>query len=315
MKITVLMSAYNGEKYIDKQISSILNQKLPENISLRLIIRDDGSTDKTMDILKKYSDDPAISIESGENLGVARSFWSLIMSCPDSDYYAFSDQDDIWMEGKLRRAITLIERCRSRLKAKGKSSDIPILYAGSYIASSEDMSNQRPQRYKKRNTFTDYAHSLMFSNTLGCTFVFNREAISELRKYDPDIFYVDIHDWLAQKIILIKGRMILDKKPYMYYIQHEDNYYGALPGGMKGFKEITSRFMNGESSGIRSRIAKELIKCYGDVMRQTQLTHTENVAYYAESASNTMKLLKDPSFRTKSSADIFMVILAILRRI
>lgn len=91
MKVTVLMSSYNGEEYIREQIESVLSQ---ENVNVNLLIRDEGSTDSTVDILKNYEDD-RISYYVGENFGAARSFFELIYDCSlDSDYYALCDQDD-----------------------------------------------------------------------------------------------------------------------------------------------------------------------------------------------------------------------------
>ena len=92
-KILVLMSTYNGEKYVDTQIKSVLNQK---NVNVKIYIRDDGSSDKTVDIIKKYNDE-RITFFEGQNKGATDSFFELIKKAPlDFDYYAFCDQDDYW---------------------------------------------------------------------------------------------------------------------------------------------------------------------------------------------------------------------------
>ena len=92
--VIVLLSTYNGERYLRQQIDSLLNQK---NVSLRILARDDGSNDATMSILKEYADKHDIfSYYQGENCGPAKSFLDLISKAEKADYYALCDQDDIW---------------------------------------------------------------------------------------------------------------------------------------------------------------------------------------------------------------------------
>ena len=94
------MSTYNGEKYLSQQIDSILNQK---EIDVHLFIRDDGSYDNTWKLLEEYKQKyEKINIISAKNVGVGNSFMNLLYSVPNIyDYYAFSDQDDIWEPNKI----------------------------------------------------------------------------------------------------------------------------------------------------------------------------------------------------------------------
>lgn len=97
-KVQVLMSTYNGERFLQEQIESILNQSWK---NLDILIRDDGSRDQTREILKDYSEKYSnVYIFLEENCGVARSFFELLKKS-DADYVAFCDQDDIWMEQKI----------------------------------------------------------------------------------------------------------------------------------------------------------------------------------------------------------------------
>lgn len=93
--VSVLLSTYNGEKYLREQLDSLLVQ---QGVDLRIIARDDGSKDTTVEILKEYAGkDTRVSFFEGKNVGPAQSFFDLIMKSPDSDYYAFCDQDDVWI--------------------------------------------------------------------------------------------------------------------------------------------------------------------------------------------------------------------------
>ena len=100
------MSTYNGEKYLREQIDSILGQR---GVEVTLLVRDDGSSDATLSILDEYKSSGLLDYYCGSNLGPARSFMHLLQNAPASDFYAFSDQDDKWMDDKLLAAITSME--------------------------------------------------------------------------------------------------------------------------------------------------------------------------------------------------------------
>ena len=108
-KVTILMSTYNGEKYLEEQIDSLLNQTY-KNISI--LIRDDGSKDNTVHIIKeKKKSNDNITLIEGKNVGFIKSFLELINLAEKSDYYAYCDQDDVWMEEKIQRAVEFFEMC------------------------------------------------------------------------------------------------------------------------------------------------------------------------------------------------------------
>ena len=120
VSVNVLMSTYNGEKYLSQQIESIINQK--GNFDLRLIIRDDGSTDSTPEILEKYAKKypKIISYYLEGNKGYNFAFFELLRFSPQADFYAFSDQDDVWIENKLDFAIKALQSA---------NNNIPLLYS------------------------------------------------------------------------------------------------------------------------------------------------------------------------------------------
>ena len=100
MKICVIMSTYNGEKYLAEQLDSILHQ---EGVDVTLFVRDDGSSDGTPDLLRETAsaDDRFVfGTEQGKHLGAAGNFISLVRQA-DTDYCLFCDQDDIWEPEKI----------------------------------------------------------------------------------------------------------------------------------------------------------------------------------------------------------------------
>ena len=118
MKVTILMSTYNGENFLAEQIESIQQQTYTD---WTLLIRDDGSKDKTRDLIKRFAseDDRIVFInpDQTENLGVIKSFFTLL-KYQESDYYLFSDQDDTWLPEKLSLQLE---------KASHYPSDKPLL--------------------------------------------------------------------------------------------------------------------------------------------------------------------------------------------
>ena len=107
-KVTILMSTYNGEDFLEEQLQSLLSQ---QDVETHILVRDDGSTDRTRDILDHWQDAGKLTWYGGDNLGWAMSFMHLLIHAqPDADYYAFCDQDDIWLPDKLSRAVSMIEQ-------------------------------------------------------------------------------------------------------------------------------------------------------------------------------------------------------------
>ena len=104
------MSTYNGEKYIREQLDSIIAQV--GDMHAVIYVRDDGSTDATVSILEEYAsahEEIEIRIDRASNVGASKSFLTATRECPDADIYAYSDQDDIWMQGKLGAAVSAIK--------------------------------------------------------------------------------------------------------------------------------------------------------------------------------------------------------------
>lgn len=209
-KIVVVMASYNGEKYIRQQIDSILNQ---EGVELRLLVRDDGSTDNTINILEEYQKKQKLEWYTGEHLNVARGFLDLLKKAPEADYYAFCDQDDIWKPKKLFSAIQMIDSINEKR---------PIMYySATTLVDSELNFIAEHNIHEKR---TDKARFLI-NDMSGNTIVFNKSLKEMLCKVqDLDI---TIHDkWTLQLCLATGGRCIGDANSYILYRQHASNTIG-----------------------------------------------------------------------------------------
>ena len=211
MRVAVLMSTYNGEKYIREQIDSILEQS--GNFDLDLWVRDDGSKDSTQQILQEYAQQRKLHWYTGENLGAAHSFIDLVRKCKGYDYYAFADQDDYWMEDKLFEGVCRLE--------KSKNTKGALYYTNKIFV------DKNLNEIKKENIvyYNDYMEILWPSLASGCTMIFNRSLVYFTLKNYPKINC--IHDsWIYRLAKCIGSDIYFDEKPLILYRQHDMNVCG-----------------------------------------------------------------------------------------
>ena len=298
MKLIVLMSTYNGEKYLKDQLNSLVTQELlPDQI----LIRDDGSSDSTLEILKYYSDSyKFIKYYQGENLGPAKSFMELIKTCDEADYYALCDQDDVWFKDKLKVAYETVEAIRP--------SDRPILYCSRFTLADEKL-NELDSNISKLYSYTDYAHSLLFQTAPGCTFFFNQAARVEINKYDMNKEYCIIHDSIIHKVCAMLGKVILDETSHMYYRQHGNNQIGLSANEKKNNLVRIKRFFTGKLKHYRKDTAISLLNVYGDIMSEENKELTNIVAHYDEDRQLAKKLISMDCFKTHSINDFYFKLL------
>lgn len=217
ISVTVLMSTYNGEKYLREQLDSIFAQK---NVSVELVVRDDASSDRTVDILKEYQKihEKMIIINDRKNLGACNSFLYLIRTYTQGKYFALADQDDIWDEDKLVIAVKAIETVEK------KKSDIPLLYYSNLRVVNEKnefgrMSHSTPHVSKNR-----YA-ALIENLATGCTVVYNRDLANLAKSAQPEQY--SMHDVWLYRVAKIFGEAIYDFEPHINYRQHAENVVGT----------------------------------------------------------------------------------------
>lgn len=219
-KVLVLLSTYNGEKYLRTQLESLKNQ---EGVELSVLVRDDGSKDSTLQILNEYSHKMNLSYEAAENKGSTRSFMELVRQCPgDYDYYAFCDQDDYWHNDKL---ITAIERLEMF------DMDKPTLYySGQQLVDADMKLIYNHVLDDKRNV---YANAI-FNQMAGCTSVFNQALMKYVKQVFDNEGAPGFHDSVIYRIcVLADGYIICDPEGKIDYRQHGSNVVG-LDYSLKG---------------------------------------------------------------------------------
>lgn len=243
------MSTYNGEKYLREQIESILQQ---ENVDVEILVRDDGSTDSTCEILNEYEQIGKLKWYSGKNLKSAYSFFDLVINAPYSRYYAFSDQDDVWNRKKLRRALNMLNRI--------KEKNIPQLYCSNYQLVNQDMEDLKDNGHVSTTKFNE---AIVSSCCTGCTMVFNDILLGLVKKELPQI--VVMHDdWIHKVCLALNGKVIYDKTKTIKYRQHSDNVDGGVHTIRDKILQSVKRMKTKEC--VRSKQLGELLRIYGELM-------------------------------------------------
>ena len=301
MKITVLLSTYNGEKYLQEQLDSLYAQDLPEGFAMEILVRDDGSSDQTVNILEENRKQGKLTFYVGENVKPAKSFWDLVQRTPASEYYAFCDQDDVWHTDKLLRAI-------NRLREE-KEQRQPLLYCSNVTVVDSVLNPIGNMHDGHKTLYTDFAHSLIYSLAPGCTMVFNHAAREAFLRYDMNEQFEVIHDWLAHKITAMLGTVIYDATPTMLYRQHGNNVIGAQTGGkLKSFLKKVKRVM-GSYACVRSETAKSLYTVYQNDISEEQKHILQFVAYYRENKTLKKELLNSSAFTSSAHSYLKWAIL------
>ena len=278
MRTLVLLSAHNGARFLRVQLDSLLAQGLP---GVEILVRDDGSTDETPAILEEYRMAGKLRWTAGENLGPARSFWTLLRDCGEAEYYAFCDQDDSWDADKLETAVAAL----SRIPAV-----VPALYCGEVRIT--DAALRPIPGHVLRRMPADYPHALLKNIAPGCTFVFNRAARGLFASYDAERLGIDLHDWTAFQIAACFGQVLVDPVPHMGYRQHGGNAIGVPRPALRTLVGKVRSFWGGPMKNSRQRQAQRLVAAFGEAMAPENRALTVQLARYPEDRQLKRALLR-----------------------
>ncbi len=266
--VQVLLSSYNGERYLREQIDSILNQK---EVNVSLLVRDDGSSDGTVEILKLYSDKyENVKFISGKNVGVVASFFELFkLSDNDADYFALSDQDDVWDLDKLVTACKFLEKTDDKK---------PAMYSCEALVTDGKMKPlPEKMQIRPKNVRADYRNALIENISRGGGIVVNNSLMEYLRIKLPSDVYM--HDWWIYLVASCFGDVYHDEKTHYSYRQHSGNVLGAAPGGLS--KLVRRLRQSKENKGHILRQTKSFASVY-DIPAE-KMDSTNVILKYRES--------------------------------
>ena len=258
--VLVLLSTYNGEKYLREQLDSILNQ---HGVSVNILVRDDGSVDKTRQILSEYIEIyHNITYVFGKNIGFVKSFSELIrMSLsyiPTPEYLDFCDQDDIWFPNKLLAACMQLEKMDKRKPNLFSHNSIIIDEKGDKTT----IYHRSPPRYTRGNV-------MVYSTEQGCCMVFNRVAVELYNQNLPTITW---HDRWMYLICYYLGDVQYFQKPLISYRVHHENalainkYKSSKAFPFKLFSFLPSLKL--PQYTLHSDMAKEFLDNFGSKIQE-----------------------------------------------
>lgn len=292
------MSTFNGGFKIERQIESIMDQ---QDVDVHLLIRDDGSSESTrniiMKLVKRFPD--RITVNFKKNFGWKKSFIDLLFLAPCSyDYYGFSDQDDIWMKDKLISCIELMEA--------DNNSGIKLTHCNAL--SVDKNLRKRVQQESRIACPPNFKSAVATEYFQGCGMVWNQEAMKKLQEYKPKNSNI-AHDYWVGLVCYLMGKVYFCKEPKFYHIRYGNNASadGSILKGrfnrLKMLVKCKHPYMNP---------AKDLLLGYKSQLNLDVSEFLSDLSEYNSSTKKKIKLFFDCDFRRPSIAASFLLKLAVL---
>lgn len=217
VQIDILLATYNGEKYLDEQIQSILEQDF---VDYKIIARDDGSTDSTLNILHKWQalHPQKIEIVQDElgNLGPTQNF-NQLMTLSKAPYICFSDQDDKWVKHKLAKQVEHI------IKLEEKHSGLPVLVFSDLTLCDGELGVSCPSLIEndKLNPRATKPQQLLMQNVpYGCTLIINRRLLKLALPIDERAL---LHDHWLSILASLTGIVSYIDESLVFHRVHDQN--------------------------------------------------------------------------------------------
>lgn len=308
----MLLSTYNGERYICEQLESLLAQ---EGVRLNLYIRDDGSTDSTQTMIEDYVHryPEIIKYYPAANVGAKGSFFELMelayVNKDDSHYFAFCDQDDVWDKQKLLRAVTLLSE---------ENGTVPLMYCSTTQMVDAELLPLSIWPNSPSKPLTVY-NALVENIAVGCTTVLNKEALQLLISHLPkQQDHVIMHDWWSYLCISTFGKVVFDEKPFIKYRQHSSNVLGGNTDGWIGkWKKRFQRFSKGQNHYIISNQAREFYSCYKHWLECEEKKEIQDFLSSLERSivNRFLYVLRTPFHRQFAIDNLILKIIYILRKV
>lgn len=281
-KVDVLMSTYNGAKYLKEQIDSIMNQ---ENVDISITIRDDGSKDNTIPIIEemqaKYTD--KIRLIKGENRGYKVSFALLLgLARDDVDYYAFSDQDDVWKKEKTNMGVEKLQQGYEL-----------------YVCSVENVDENL--KHISLNDFTSGVQSLKSDfirhRFSGCTMMFT----NKVRKMAYDVVVnkmgcenMPSHDFIVSTVAYLLGNVYVDGNSYILHRRIGDSLTSRGKGLSNRIR--TEYKVVFKDKNECSTMAFMLLRSKYIVFKESDKKFLLKIQKYKESFNDKIKLITEKDF-------------------
>ena len=276
-RVLVLLSTYNGEKYLKEQLDSIFNQV---DVDVKVFASDDLSKDDTVKILEEYSKSHNLTFRvNKENKNFTYNFLDMIYenAKEDFDYFSLADQDDFWQEDKLISAIKLLKEKNAHF------------YCSNLTTVDSELKNPKPMNNFKENGKV-HAHLLLENICTGCTSVFDKEFALHLSKHYPEAIY--LHDYWLMLVAAFSSSFVYDTNSHILYRQHGNNQIGSESESLNAYYK---KFKT--SKTFRVHLIEELLKGFKDDISEQDLKDLNTFLNYRK-FKNKMKIFFSRRFHT-----------------
>ncbi len=304
-RVSILLATYNGDRFLEQQLASLAAQDWP---SIDIWASDDGSTDGTMEILRRWQEKwnkGKFSIASGPRKGFAENFRSLLANRDiNTGFVAFSDQDDVWDSDKLSAAIDRLAQC---------GQDHPSLYCSrTRLVDEEGQPIGLSPLFGRAPAFRN---AIVQSIGGGNTIVMNRPAFRVVSESARRTAFVT-HDWWSYLMISgVGGTVYYDPAPRIAYRQHRSN----LVGHNMGFRAkahrlrllINSQFAIWNATNLAALALCEDLLTEENRAVMKEFARIRSLAFPA----NLMALRRLGLYRQNLQGDVTLIIAAAIRKL
>lgn len=266
--IDILLAAYNGEQYISDQIDSIINQSFTDWI---LYIKDDCSTDRTVEIVKEYEKKYSGKIKlilSEQPSGSAKNNFFSMLKYSQNNYAMTCDQDDVWLPDKIRLTYEKMK------EAEKESKEVPVLVHTDLKVVDQNLNVISESLFKLQNldSSRDKINNLLVQNMVtGCTVMVNRKLLSYITETPKNAI---MHDWWMALVASALGKITFIDEPTVLYRQHGKNSVGAKD--VQSTSYIYSKLRN--VYGIKSSLYDTYIQA--EVLLEQICKYLDKIEYF-----------------------------------
>lgn len=234
--VEILLATYNGGLYLEEQLNSLLDQTYSD---IRILVRDDGSTDRTAEIVKHYEQSHSgkvVLLRDGTGCGGPAQNFLRLVSHATAPYIMFADQDDYWFPEKVEKTLQKMKELE-----QGQGGETPVLVFSDYRPVDEHLEELEFHRENSQiAAFHLELNRLLVQNYVtGCTIMANRSLYKKLGQYDPAM---EMHDWWAALYASAAGILYHLPEELMLYRQHGNNCVGAVD--VKSFRYRIHKFLD-----------------------------------------------------------------------
>jgi len=278
-RVDIVMATYNGMPYIREQVQSILWQDYPQ---FRLLIHDDGSTDGTVEEIRKVAErypDKVFFIEDGITFKDAKKNFEHLLKMTDADYIFLADQDDVWLPSKVSAMLKHIKNGEQQYGGMHK----PILVFSDLSPIDKNGFPKSTSMFKMENVNPRaVCLELLLSRNIipGCVMVFNRSLLEASLPFPNEAI---MHDWWLALVAAATGNILYVPKSLVLYRQHERNAIGVRDHTLKSsFFGLARSPMNmlRRFSALGQRAVKQAVAL---------LEHLEGKGLFDKKAEQTVK--------------------------